>query len=170
MKTKPPEPPSKLGLRTTQASRFLIQLHCRLRGEIEKHLAGQAALVPRAHAERDLATIEAALGVLGTETDFGALRPIKHWPKVAVLGYGEMRTGVLKALRRHGDWMTYREMASLILEHRKVEALSRTEMNHFVQKIREATHILHSRGLVECEFGAPGLRPGVMQRWRLPPR
>jgi hypothetical protein len=160
-----------LGLRTTQASRFLIRLHCRLRGELQKHADGQDALVTQAQAARDLATVEAALVVLGTPTDFSALRPVKHWPKVAVLGYGEIRTGVLKALRHNKGWMTYRDLASSILERRGVGPLPRSEMNHFVQKVREATHILNSRGLVECELAEAELELGVTtQRWRIRPR
>ena len=49
--------PEVLGLATTQATRFLIRMYCRLLGEIKKLDSGKAAVYSRKDAEHKLATV-----------------------------------------------------------------------------------------------------------------
>ena len=156
-----------LGLATTQATRFLIRLYCRLLGEIKKLDDGKTAVYSRKHAEHKLQTVRLMLELLGADTDLGLLRPVQHWPKDGPLERSDIRRGILRTLRRANDWLTYQELAGAILLHHAVTGLTDAQRKKFVQRVREAMHVLAARGHVECERSYDSMAPGETQRWRL---
>ena len=79
-----------------------------------------------------MAHIRALLKMLGTNFDSGRLKPRRTRIQVGPLDYGGMKRGMLRTLKRRGDWMTYTEFVdTLILEHQL--SLSVPQRRHFQQ-------------------------------------
>jgi hypothetical protein len=153
---------------TTQLSRALIRHHSMLRGELVKAKSRQTVLVERNKARQAMRHIEAVLSYLGTDFDPNALKPTRIVPKTGPLEYGDLRSGILGALRRRDDWMTYQEITQWIVTAKRLE-LSNKQYKHFLQKLREATHVLAKEGAV-IPAGQISQSDGTkIQRWRLSP-
>ena len=142
-------------------------MYCRLLGEIKKLDSGKAAVYSRKDAEHKLATVRSTLELLGADIDLEILRPVQHWPKNGPLERSDIRRGILRTLRRANDWRTYHELAGAILLHHAVTGLTGAQRKKFVQRVREAMHVLAARGHVECERSYGSMAPGETQRWRL---
>lgn len=153
---------------TTQFSRALIRHHSMLRGELLKAKSGRAVLVERKDARRVIRHIEALLDYLGTNFDPKAIKPTRVVPKTGPLEYGDLRSGILAALRRRDDWTTYQEIANWIVTAKRLN-LSRERYKHFVQKLREATHILAKEGAVISAHQIAQSDGTKIQQWRLSP-
>lgn len=113
-----------------------------------------------------MSNIEQVLGFLGVDFDASKLKARRARPKIGPLGYGEVRSGVLAALKRSGDWQTYNEIADEVLRHHGL-TLTAPQRKHFLQKLREVTHALKSAGAVVCEHSLALGNGQVEQRWRL---
>jgi hypothetical protein len=61
-----------------QLSRALLQLHCRLRGELAKARSGEDLLRPVPEVECDMLHVEALMPLLGVDFEPESLRPIEH--------------------------------------------------------------------------------------------
>lgn len=166
MPSRNPSPHSPLPIATAQLARGLIRLHARLRGELLKKSQGQVTFVEPEAATEGMRSIEGVIRLLGVRFDPGAIKPIKTWPKVGPMGYGDLRAEILAALRKHGSWMAYSEMADAIAAKRRL-CLDVHQRRHFLQKLREATHALSSEGAVECEKSLQRGQGQQTQRWRL---
>lgn len=150
----------------TQAARTLIRTHQLLRGELLKHQDGEEVFIePQACLQR-MAEIEAVLRFFDVDFDPSKLKPRRARPKIGPLGYGEIRAGVLDALKRAGDWQTYNQIADAVLRRHGIE-LTAPQRKHFLQKLREATHALKKAGAVVCERQLALGDNEVEQRWRL---
>ncbi len=149
-----------------QAARTLIHVHQLLRGEQLKHCDNEVVLVAPEDCQRHMANIEAVLALLGVDFDPSKLKPRRARPKIGPLGYGEIRSGALAALKRAGDWQTYNQVTDAILQRHGI-ALTPPERKHFLQKLREALHMLKKAGAVVCEHPLALGQNKVEQRWRL---
>lgn len=167
--TKAQTPPASqfpFDLGITQAARTLIRTHQLLRGELLKHRDGAEVFVQPDACLQRMAEIEAVLRFFGVDFDPRKLKPRRARPKIGPLGYGEIRAGVLDALKRAGDWQTYNQVADAVLRRHGIE-LTVPQRKHFVQKLREATHALKKAGAVVCERQLALGDNEVEQRWRL---
>jgi hypothetical protein len=79
------------------------------------------------------------------------------------LGYGDLRAGILAVLRSAGDWLTYDEIAQAVLA-KAGRTLTGPQYRHFLQKLREAAHVLKAKGAVEREND---ITPGDQAQQRL---
>lgn len=161
-------PQGPLPVPTTQLARTLIRLHARLRGELLKHSQGEPAFVEAERAAQTLAHIEAVIRFLDVPFDPAAIRPLRTRPHTGPLGHGDLRAETLAALRWRDDWMTYTEIAATIIEKRRLR-LDDDQYQHFLQKLREATHMLKGQGAVIPEQSRPPGNFPSPQRWRLAP-
>lgn len=150
----------------TQAARTLIRTHQLLRGELLKHQDGEDVFLEPEACRKHMADVEAVLKFLAVDFDPQRLKPRRARPKIGPLGYGEVRAGVLDALKRADDWLTYNQLADDILRRHGVE-LNTGQLKHFLQKLREATHALKQAGAVVCEHALKLGDNSVEQRWRL---
>lgn len=166
MPSRNPSPQSPLPVATQQLARALIRLHARLRGELVKKAEGHEVLVEPEKATEAMQHIEGVIHFLNVNFAPAAIRPIRTWPKVGPLGYGDVRAESLAALRKCGDWMTYKEIADAIVLKRKL-VLNATQHEHFLQKLREAVHALKREGAVVPEIALKRGQGQVQQRWRL---
>ncbi|GEM_PF-3563674 len=164
-------PPQKtefpFNVATTQASRALIRVHQYLRGELLKRGGADDVLVSPEVCHQQMAAIETVLGFFGANFDPSALKARRAYPKIGPLDYGQIRAGVLYALKDATDWQTYNQIAERIVALHKLQ-LTPAQRKHFLQKLREGTHALKRAGAVVCE--RPGTRLGentFEQRWRL---
>lgn len=167
------EPPARLPLPypAVMLERSLLRLYGRLLGEQQKRLDRQPQLLDPDQVERGLSLISELLDYLGTGSDLQVLRPVKTWPKIGPLDFGEMQTEVLAVLRRKGaQWMTVKAIADEIQERHSFE-LTAEQRQHFLQKLRESLHrSWNDGGFVEPEKAiAKGSGASVEQRWRLSP-
>ena len=152
----------------SQVARGLLQLHCRLRGELAKAGCGEDQLMPVAEAKRYMRHIEALMPLLGVDFDPASLPTIRTRRQIGHLDWGSLRTGTLTVLRLHGGWLTYREIMDAVLARNRV-TLSESDKPKFLQKVREALFFQMKAGAVEREQ-VIGL--GVhdrIQRFRLSP-
>jgi len=147
---KPPPVVSPLPIATVQTARGLLRIYARLRGELAKAKAGEELFLTPDDARVAMSHIEALMPLLGVRFEPSALRPIRTRPKIGPLGYGDVRAGVLAALRAHGGWMSYTELADAVLVKHNA-TLAGPSYAHFLQKLREATHVLAKQGAVERE-------------------
>lgn len=131
----------------TSAARTLIRAHQLLRGELLKHRDGETTFITPDDCVRRMTEIEAVLEFFGVDFDPNRLKPKRARPKIGPLGYGEIRAGVLAALRRADDWQTYNQLADAVLHKHGIE-LEMRQRKHFLQKLREATHVLKQSGAV----------------------
>lgn len=158
--------PCPLPIATTQTARALLRLYARLKGELAKARRGKETMVPPDEARALMNHIEALVAFLGIPFEPAKLRPIRTSPHIGPLDYGDLRANILAQLRRRGDWMSYREMAAgIVAEHELM--LSAPQYRHFLQKLREATHILAQAGAVEPEKALRPSEGSTPQRWRL---
>jgi len=134
----------------TQVARGLLQLLCRLRGELAKAKCGEDQLMPADEARRYMHHIEALMPLLGVDFDPAALPTIRTRRQIGHLDWGGMRTGTLTVLRLHGGWMTYREIMDALLARNRL-SLSDSDKARFLQKIREALFFQMKAGAVERE-------------------
>jgi hypothetical protein len=138
----------------------------RLKGELIKQTEGETALVRPARARRLLASIAGLMEFLEIDFHPKALPSIRTRIQVSPLGYGGMRSGVVRALKDNDKALTYDELTQAILA-RSGAQLSIDRYRHFRQKIREACHALAKRGRIEADLRV-GLRDGLTrQRWRI---
>lgn len=151
---------------TTQTARSLIRIHQLLRGELLKAKDGDDVFVSPADCAQHMANIEGVLRFLDVDFDPSKLKPRRATPKIGPLGYGEVRAGVLAALKRSGNWQTYNEIADEVLRQHGL-TLEPAQRRHFLQKLREATHALKSAGAVICEHPLALGNGQAEQRWRL---
>jgi len=162
----PPAGAFRFNLGITQAARTLIRTRQLLRGELLKHQDGEEAFVAADECLQRMAELEAVLKFVDVDFDPRKLKPRRARPKIGPLGYGEVRSGVLEALKRAGDWQTYKQLADSVLLRQGIE-LAPAQRKHFLQKLREATHALKKAGAVVSERQlALGDHEGE-QRWRL---
>lgn len=159
-------PKAPLPIATKQTARGLIRIYARLKGELAKANDGEEVMVPPDQALAAMEHIAALMPLLGTEFVPSKLRPLRTRPHIGPLGYGDVRSGVLAALRHRGGWMTYNELADAVLRRNRL-TLSPEHRRHFLQKLREATHALRKQGLVEPEHNLKLGDHATEQRWRL---
>lgn len=118
-------PPQKtefpFNVATTQASRTLIRVHQYVRGELLKRDGDDDVPVSPEVCHQQMAAIETMLGFFGANFDPSALKPRRAYPKIGHLDYGQIRAGVLTALKGAGDWRTYNELADHIVALHKLE-------------------------------------------------
>lgn len=152
----------------TQVARGLLQLHCRLRGELAKAGSGEGQLIPVADAKRYMLHIEALMPLLGVDFDPASLPAIRTRQQIGHLDWGELRTGTLKVLRLNGGWMTYREIMETLLARNRV-TLSDHDKTRFLQKVREALFFQMKAGAVEREQVISLGAHDQIQRFRLSP-
>lgn len=131
-----------------------------------KHQDGEATFVMPEECVRRMTQIEAVLEFFDVNFDPSQLKPKRARPKIGPLGYGDIRAGVLDALKRTGDWQTYNQLADAVLRKHSIE-LDTHQRKHFLQKLREATHALKTSGAVICERPLALGDNTVEQRWRL---
>jgi hypothetical protein len=168
-KAKPPQAgefPFNIG--TTQAARALIRIHQFLRGELLKSQDGEAVMVEPVSSIQHMRDIEAVLAFLRIDFDPKKLKPRRARPKTGPLGYGEVRAGVLDALKRAKDWQSYNQLADAVLRQHDIE-LTPAQHKHFLQKLREGTQALKQAGAVICEHRLALGETAIQQRWRLSP-
>lgn len=166
MKTRHSPDAFASAIRTTRLAQDLIRLYQRFAGELDKHHSGEMPLVSSEEATAGMAHIRALLKMLGINFDSRRLKPRRTRIQVGPLDYGGMKRGMLRTLKRRGDWMTYTEIVdTLILEHQL--SLSVPQRRHFQQKIREAAHALKKAGLIEPRLDLGPGRDPQEQQWRL---
>ncbi len=163
---KPSAVVSPLPIATVQTARGLLRIYARLRGELAKAKDGEELLMMPADAHAAMNHIEALMPLLAVRFDPSALKPIRTRPKIGPLGYGDVRGGVLAALRAHGGWMSYTELADAVLAKHKA-TLASPAYAHFLQKLKEAAHVLAKQGAVEREFALKFSYSASVQRLRL---
>ena len=151
---------------TTQTARSLIRIHQLLRGEQLKHRDSEDAFIAPAACIQHLAEIEAVLKFLSVDFDPSKLKPRRARPRIGPLGYGQVRAGVLAALKRAGDWQTYSQLADEVLRQHGL-TLNQAQRKHFLQKLREATHALKVSRAVIAERPLTLGYTGIEQRWKL---
>jgi hypothetical protein len=164
--SSPQQNPFPFEVKTVQASRALIRVHQYLRGELLKRSCGEEVLVMPEACHQQMEAIEEVLNFLGVNFDASALKPKRAYPKIGPLGYGQVRAGVLAALKRADDWLTYNQLADEIVSLRQL-TLTPEQRTHFLQKLREGTHALKRAGAVVCERPASFGENTFEQRWRL---
>jgi hypothetical protein len=161
------KPVCPLPIATTQTARGLIRFYVRLKGELAKANAGEEVLLNPEAAQAAMNHITALMPLLGVDFDPSRLKAVRTYPKVGPLEYGDVRAGVQAVLRAaKGGWMTFREIADGILCRHGL-TLSPPQYRHFLQKVREATHLLKTRGFVEPERILKLGENTAEQRWRL---
>jgi len=161
----PPNAP-RLPIATLATSRGLLRLYARLKGEIAKARSGEDAFLSPDEAADAMTHIAALMPLLGVSFDPRALKPVRTRVQIGPLAYGEVRSGILAALKSSRGWMTYPELADAILRKRGID-LAQPQGKHFLQKLREATHALAAAGAVEKEKALKQGDSGELQRWRL---
>jgi hypothetical protein len=168
MPTSDRTPSCPLPISPTQTARGLLRIYARLKGELAKAGAGEDVMAQSDEARRVMEHIAGLMPFLGVNFDPIALKPIRTRPHIGPLPFGDVRAGVLAQLRAHGDWMTYVELADAILAQQRV-TLTASQRKHFLQKLREGTHVLTKAGAVERETAIDdGHRDGhTQQRLRL---
>jgi hypothetical protein len=139
----------RLPIATQQVSRALIRLHCHLRGEVGKKASRTNALASPKQAQSMMNHIEALLQFFGVDFDPSLLPARRSVPKVGPLDHGGLRRGILAALQGK-DWMSYQEIAEEIKRRNGLE-LDVARHRHFVQKLREASHVLLHGKVLERE-------------------
>lgn len=155
------------GTSVRQTTQSLLRLHSRLRGELVKESEGEATILSLAAATRGIGAIESLLGVLEVPVDPMTIRPIRTRKQIGPLGYGELRQGILAALRETRSWMTARQLADRLMEKNELK-LDAPAGRHFLQKLREACHVLAAKGLIEKGYDQKRSNPNE-QIWRLSP-
>ena len=166
---KPPAFAALLPVATLQTARGLLRIHARLRGELAKAKDGQDVFLEPDDARAAMGHIAALMPLLGVRFDPSAMKPIRTLPKIGPLGYGDVRAGILAALRASGGWMTCSELADAVLAKHRV-TLDVPTHAHFLQKLREAAHALASQDAVERESALKFGEFAGLQRWRLSQR
>ena len=166
---KAPLPSCPLPISTTQLARGLIRLHARLRGELAKARDDEELLVDGETAAAMLKHLDAVIAFLGVDFAPSAVRPIRTRPKIGPMGYGDLRAEILAALRAKGAWMAYTDIAQAVIAKRSLN-LTPAQRRHFLQKLREATHVLAGQGAVEREHAIRPAEFNAKQRWRLSQR
>jgi len=161
-----PQTSTALSLPTKQAARCLLRLYARLHGELEKAKDGEAVLVQWDEAMRAMGHIAALMPILDVNFEPSLLKPVRTRKRKGPLKHGELRTEILAALRAGGDWMTYPQISTKVLEKRGI-VLTVAQRKHFVQKLREAVHALAGKGVVEREHELRLGENTQLQRWRL---
>ena len=158
-----------LPVATLQTARGLLRIHARLRGELAKAKDGQDVFLQPDDARAAMGHIAALMPLLGVRFDPSAMKPIRTLPKIGPLGYGDIRAGILAALRASGSWMTYPELVDAVLAKHRV-TLDVPAHAHFLQKLREAVHALAGQGAVEKESALKFGDYASVQRCRLSQR
>lgn len=168
MRHKPPYGTDVFGLPTIQAARTLIRRYIRYQGEVKKAASGEQVLVSAAKSKKMLVHLAAVLGDMNVKFTPSALKAIRSRPPNGPLEWGQVRAGILKTLRISGKWMNYSQLAdALLADHGLRLHHDPDRYQHFLQKVKEAVHVLGNRGHVEQE-SFTGLRDGrSRQRWRL---
>jgi hypothetical protein len=165
---KPPYGTDVFGLPTIQAARTLIRRYIRYQGELKKAASGEQVLVSAAKSKKMLVHLAAVLGDMNVKFSPTVLKAIRTRPPSGPLEWGQVRAGILKTLRIGNEWMNYSQIAdALLVDHGLRLHQDSKRYRHFLQKVREAVHVLANRGHVEQELFT-GLRDGrSRQRWRL---
>jgi hypothetical protein len=151
---------------TTQVARTLIRMHQFLRGELVKAANGETVFYSADACHEQMRHIEATLAFMQVNFVPAALKPRKARPKIGPLSYGEIRSGVLHALKQARQWQTYPEIADAILVRHRI-TLDGPARKHFLQKLREAVHFLKAQGAVVPEHDLKLGQTSTLQRWRL---
>src|SRR5690348_10519099 len=143
----PSEFPLPVG--TTQTARSLIRMHQYLRGELLKPEGSDEQLVAHVECHRIMAAIETLLAFMRVNFESKALKARRAFPKIGPLGYGEIRSGALRALKQAGDWRTYNEVLESIIAAHQLQ-LAPPQRKQLLQKLRQGLHALKDAGAVVC--------------------
>ncbi|MES2784255.1 MAG: hypothetical protein V4684_02245 [Pseudomonadota bacterium] len=155
-----------LPVATTQTARSLIRLYARLKGEVQKAVDGEEALMWPSQAKTYMRYITSLMTLLGVDWDPSLIKPRKTRAKNGPVPWAKLRPGVLAVLRANKGWMTYEEIAVAILKREGV-TVEGAPMSLFRQRVREGCWFLVRDGLIEKE--TPSRRPESekLQRFRL---
>ena len=153
---------------TLQTARGLIRLYARLKGEQWKRLKGEACFIEADQVGAYMAHIAALMPLLNVNFVPANIKPVRTRLQVTPMDYGDIRGGILKALKKTREWMTYAEVADAVLAAHHL-TLPPARYRHFLQKLREAMFFLKREGAVlqekEIAFG----QGEQLQRWMLSP-
>jgi len=89
---------------TRQLARNLIYICARLKGEIAKTDDRRALMIPLAQVKAYMRYIQHLMPLLRVDFDPQAIAPVRSTILSGPLKWGEMRIGILKVLKQHGDW------------------------------------------------------------------
>lgn len=136
---------------TRQLARNLIYIYARLKGEVAKTDDRQALMIPLVQAKAYMRYIQHLMPLLRVDFDPGAIAPVRSRMLDGPLKWGEVRIGALKVLKKHGDWMSCREIAEAVLSlHQKV--LTPVLKIKFVKVMNESLFLQYKSGTLEREF------------------
>jgi hypothetical protein len=154
-----------LPIQSTQLSRGLVRLYQRLAGELAKAETREKTFLSSDQAKAGMQQVAGLLELLGVNFAPEALKPLRTRPYRGLLARGEIRIGVIRAVKASGGWLSVADIVKRIVsEHRLVLAPGQRRRLHITVKKRAAA--LRKAGILEREHSGVDVRS---QRWRLNP-
>ena len=157
---------------THQLARNLIYIYARLKGEIAKADDRQDMMIPFVQVKEYMRFIQHLMPLLRVDFDPRAIAPVRSRILDGPLKHGQVRIGALKVLKKHGDWMSCRQIAEAVLSLHQMVLTPALKIK-FVKVMNESLFYQYKAGTLEREFEpkvetAPGAdRRPHHQRYRL---
>ena len=120
----------------------LVERRREIAGELDK----AQATVQQLHA--DLASLDAVIRQFDPDYDVGAIRP-KYRRQPSAAEFGSMSRAVLDTLRRAGEPLAAKEIASRIIAERGLNAADRALARAMVKRVGMALRYQRTNGMVE---------------------
>lgn len=151
---------------TALLAQNLNRICARLKGEIENDKAFEERLIPYHMVKEYMRHIKYLMPLLGVDFDDRLVEPVRSRILSGPLKWGQMRIGALEVLKKHGCWMTPREVTDAVLALKQV-ALTPVQNAAFRQDIREALWALWQSKTLERELELKAGMSKERQRYRL---
>lgn len=166
MTPKRPEPLlPKLSVSIIQG---LIRIYGRLQGELDKANGGRPVLIEPDQTIELMGHIEGLMPLFGVDFDPAAVKTIRTIVRKSPLKHGQLRHGVLLALKKNGGFMTYKEVMAFIVDKHKLK-LSDQEQTTLLLTVKQALFFLMQENDVERESEIGIGTNDQLQRFKLLP-
>jgi len=144
----------------------LIRIYGRLQGELDKAQDDRDALIDPAQSKVLMGHIEGLMPLFGVDFDPASVKTVRTRVHEGPLKHGELRHGVLLALKKNGGFMTYQEVADFIVAKHRLK-LSDSELTLLLLRVKQGMFFLMKLGEVERELEIPKGANDERQRFKL---
>jgi hypothetical protein len=144
----------------------LIRIYGRLQGELDKAKDNRDALIEPAQSKELMGHIKGLMPLFGVDFDPSSVRTVRTRVRDSPLKHGQLRHGILLALKKNGGFMTYQEVLDFIIAKHRL-TLSYKEQTLLLLRVKQALFFLMGLEEVERESEIPRGANDERQRFRL---